>query len=294
MAHSPHERAVTLHFRDQLLQQLRPALIEARRGLASVSPDIWRAAQDAAEWLGRERLTLKRGWKLASTAYVLLDPTATEDAKTEAAAFLTHDLPPRLRQPSAWRAWKTFGPEMAARLNCSVDEALRLLLKLGIQEAARSADKPQQVRIGRRWVTDARGRIRNVVPREELDLSDLLAWLTAVAYRHAAETAGARPRASRGAREAEVLPRDAMSLMEVAARKSAARLRIRPEAERATRLLASRHLSPQQTRVVGMRRDGFTTAEIATALGCSQATVRVHLSHATHGRGRRRSPRTST
>jgi DNA-binding CsgD family transcriptional regulator len=287
MALSPRERAVTLKLRDQLQEQLTAALAEARRLLADVPPDVWRAAHDAGRWLARDGERLPRALELARVARVLLDPGADAKAKAQAAAFLTHDLPPRFRRPSAWRAWKVVGRQMAATWECSLDEALLRLLALSIERAADEAHKPQAVRLGKRWVTDARGRKRAVVPRDDLDLPDLLAWLTSIAYRHAADVAGTEPRGPRGGRGVEVLPVDAMEQIEAAARSGAAALAARRAAP-ATRLLTSgQRLSPQQERVVRLRAEGLSTREIATELECSEATVRVHLSHAARGRAPR-------
>jgi DNA-binding CsgD family transcriptional regulator len=265
VALTARERAAIIALRDRLLQQAAPAL-------------------------ARARVTLARGLELARAAHVLLDPSATEEARAEASAFLTRDLPPHPKQPSAWRAWNTHGPGLAGALGCSVDDAVRRLLALGIEAAAAAAGEPRTVRVGTRWKTDARGRKRVVIPRDDLDLPEFLAWLAAMAYRHVVEVAGSEPRVPRGgARESEFLPVDAMSQMEAAARRGAARLAAesKREAERAATLLASgRRLTPLQERVVRMRAQGLATRDIAEALGCSPATVRTHLHHARHGRKR--------
>ena len=111
-----------------------------RRTLAVLPSEVWRAARDASRYLAHEDDRPRRGLELANLAHVLLDPKATDEARDEAAAMLARDLPPRVRRPGAWRAWKAEGREVAAALGCSLDEALRRLLTLAIKATAERAD----------------------------------------------------------------------------------------------------------------------------------------------------------
>jgi DNA-directed RNA polymerase specialized sigma24 family protein len=254
MALTVGERAAILNLRDRALREFR-----------GVPAHVW---QDPA-----------RGRPLVEAALTLLDPRATDDARTAAAERLVRDLPCHVRQPAGWRGWQGDWRDYAGPWGCSRDEALRRLLALGTTKALDTdCRRAQTVRLGKDWIKDSRGRKRLLRP-VELPLPEFLSWLVTAAYKHATQVVGVRPRGTRAGDESETV--DLTRQLEAAARAGAAALATRRRGEEATALLKSpKRPSDGQRRILQLLADGLTIREVAETLHVEESTVRVQLHRA--------------
>jgi len=235
-----------------------------------------RAAHEKGDHERADRLTRRaneKQRKLIAATNILKSPDATETARHQAARAVAGDLKPRLRSPAAVRAWKRDGRELTAGSGLSPDEVLWDAMVRGIEEAARTADQRQHVRIGRRWLTGFDGQKILVVP-QNFETPAFLWWLASTAYRHASKMAGFAPPGRDGI---EWLPDDAIADMADAAR---ARARQQDERNTSDRELLKRRLTPTQRRIVSLRAAGSSVADVAKVLHISPSTVRVHLHRA--------------
>ena len=142
---------------------------------------------------------------------------------------------------------------------------LRQLLENGARQAAADACKPQYVRLGSKWVKDARGKKVRVRPAE-LPRRQFLRWFRASMYRYVRQIVSESPRSHDSERVGKAL-----------SRRAAVSERARKTASDLTAFVPRGRSTPRQRELVTLLEAGYTQKQAAQQLGIAHSTLRVHL-----------------